>query len=570
MPPRRDDEFRASVRGAATRSDAGDRPAGVIGLHRSAQTVSDAELVNGATELPDMRQHAGRFEFLTIVGEGGLGVVWLARDRQLHRFVAIKQLRGAAMTDRGRLRLQREAVMLGSLPHPNIVTVFDLIEDAAGLQLVMEFVSGAPSERESTYLKEWPDPAVTLEVRALRERFSVRQTIGLGLALAAALSHAHKRSIYHRDVKPANILLDADDRAKLVDFGIGKLQNADEPASAASSPATARNVTHDGTTLGTHDYGSPEQLAGASRGDACDDVHGLGKTLLFACTGDTKLPADERLASLGPILAKAIAPRTDRYSTVDLFCAALQQAADILDRPAAPAPILAWPRRRWPLATTVLCVIAAGTVIAAIIGTQPDPTRGPALDRIKELEDEKLKREEEQRIAAEAAAAQAVARREQEFVDDMANYFKSVSTTTAELNEIDVALTGYPVFMSSGSRDNAKSALERIRSGWKRLAGYKEDDLRYLTPCVDFIRQHRDRALVLITNPKGETLGLPQKYKDAARELIKYAQDNPTAVPESLWGTSLAHENKIFSEVIDSVCGFLSIHSPVDKGSLCP
>ena len=198
-----------------------------------------------------------RYEIGRELGRGGYSVVYLARDRELDTDVALKLLvPPPAAAQVARERMRREVQAVRGLSHANIVAVFDFLEDGPWSFIVMEYVCG-------------PD----LQVRvAERGRLDADAAVRLGRDVAGALSAAHRHGILHRDVKPQNILLDPDGRARLTDFGSAKLDGQ-------------LGVTGSGTLAGTLAYTAPEVLAGR-RGDARADVYALGLTLYYALTGE--------------------------------------------------------------------------------------------------------------------------------------------------------------------------------------------------------------------------------------------------------------------------------------------
>src|SRR6266542_2847706 len=207
-----------------------------------------------------------RYEIAQEIGRGGFSVVYRARDRSVGADVAIKLLVPPPAAARlARERLRREVQVVRQLSHPNIVAVYDVADDGAWSFVVMEYVPG-------------PDLAVRVRERG---PLDAAATALLGREVAAALEAAHRRGILHRDVKPQNILLAPDGRARLTDFGSARL-------------AGLETVTQTGGLVGTVDYAAPEQLAG-DRGDARVDEYALGVTLYYALTGE--LPA--RVASRG-------------------------------------------------------------------------------------------------------------------------------------------------------------------------------------------------------------------------------------------------------------------------------
>ncbi|MFN7932413.1 MAG: serine/threonine-protein kinase [Bryobacteraceae bacterium] len=134
----------------------------------------------------------GPYEILSLLGEGGMGAVWKARDTRLGRVVALKVLSSDSISDSARQRLMQEARAASVLQHPNIVTLHDVGSDNGTDYLVMEFVAGE-----------------TLEARLRNGPLAVHEIISLGKTLALALAHAHEQGIVHRDLKPGNIMLSA-------------------------------------------------------------------------------------------------------------------------------------------------------------------------------------------------------------------------------------------------------------------------------------------------------------------------------------------------------------------------
>lgn len=200
----------------------------------------------------------GSYELIRQLGEGGMAQVYLARDIRLGREVAVKVLdRQLGARPGFRERFLREARVAAALDHPNIVPLYDFSEsDPLHLYLVMPFVSGGSLQDR---LKEAP--------------FSVDQVATYGAQIADALEYAHLRGVVHRDVKPANMLLHADGRLLLSDFGLAKI------LSASARPAAPRNHPD----AGTPEYMAPEQING--RSDERSDIYALGVVLYLLLTG---------------------------------------------------------------------------------------------------------------------------------------------------------------------------------------------------------------------------------------------------------------------------------------------
>ncbi|HET9950278.1 MAG TPA: protein kinase, partial [Candidatus Eisenbacteria bacterium] len=212
----------------------------------------------------------GNYEIVAWHGAGGMGEIYRARDTRLDRIVAIKALPPAFASDpQRRGHFEREARLLAALNHPNIAAIYGL-EDAAGATyLVLEFVDGE-----------------TLAERLSRGALSARETLEIGIQVAAAIEAAHEREIVHRDLKPGNVMLDAKGAVKVLDFGLAK-GGAREDGSGAdlsASPTVALAGTAEGVILGTAPYMSPEQARGL-RVDRRSDVWAFGCVLFECLTG---------------------------------------------------------------------------------------------------------------------------------------------------------------------------------------------------------------------------------------------------------------------------------------------
>jgi len=219
----------------------------------------------------------GRYQTVARLGAGAFGEVFRARDSVLGRDVAIKRIRLEAFADPLQLeevkqRFLREAQVAARLRHPNIVAVHDIVSTGSTSLIVMELVEGE-----------------TLQARLrARERLDLPETLRLLGQVASALDHAHASQVVHRDVKPANIMIEPSGQVKVMDFGIAKLE-------------TAANLTSTGLIMGTPNYMSPEQARG-QKVDGRADLFSLA-CVLYECLGGTP---PFRAESVSGILVKIL------------------------------------------------------------------------------------------------------------------------------------------------------------------------------------------------------------------------------------------------------------------------
>ncbi len=255
---------RCALAGAATETDAGTAPA----HHHTPPSLAA------------VRAAFPQFEVIELIGAGGMGAVFKARQPKLDRLVALKLLaeplgKNPAFAE----RFNREARMLAKLSHPNIVSVFDFGEAGGFFYLLMEFVDG-----------------VNLRQAMRAGRFTPAQALEIVPKICEALQFAHEQGILHRDIKPENILLDQKGRVKIADFGIAKL------VGAAKADVT---LTASGASLGTPAYMAPEQIERPGEVDHRADIYSLGVVFYEMLTGELplgrfappskKTPLDERV-----------------------------------------------------------------------------------------------------------------------------------------------------------------------------------------------------------------------------------------------------------------------------------
>ncbi|HEU4941702.1 MAG TPA: protein kinase [Gaiellaceae bacterium] len=332
---------------------------------------------------------AGRYELLELIGKGGMSSVWKAHDRLLDRQIAIKVLHPQYTEDEEYVeRFRREARSVAQLSHPNIVTVIDRGEDAGRQFIVFEYVEG--ENLKELLGRTGPMP--------------VRDALVLALQMARALSFAHGRGLIHRDVKPQNVLLNADGQAKMTDFGIAR-------------EVDVQGVTITGTVLGTSEYIAPEQARG-QQVDAQTDVYSLGVVLYELLTGAVPYDGEnfvtvalkhvnepapnvlERRPDVPPRVATAVERAMakspdDRFDSMEELCHELEaclaeldpsseEATMIARRPIVPAGKQGRPRRRkrrlgilWPVVAVLAVLIVAALAALGALTLRDDDDGSP-------------------------------------------------------------------------------------------------------------------------------------------------------------------------------------------------
>ena len=306
MPPEQRDTFLASA--CADDSDVREQVRGMLKhaggrAERLGDSLLDdalASMVAAPAATPGgdalLRQligtRVGAYEFTDILGQGGMGVVYLARDVRLARTVAIKALPPGLSRHPLRMsRFVREAKILASLSHQNIATVYGLEESAGMKFLVMERVEGE-----------------TLARRLSRGALPIEEAIEVGREVAAGVEVAHAAGVIHRDLKPGNVMFKADGSVKVLDFGLAReLSRSSTPLEAtlagASSEQSEEKLTSEGSVLGTPGYMSPEQIRGKPV-DRRTDIFALGCILFECLTGQVAFPGETGADVIAGILER--------------------------------------------------------------------------------------------------------------------------------------------------------------------------------------------------------------------------------------------------------------------------
>ncbi|MCC5863549.1 MAG: tetratricopeptide repeat protein [Wenzhouxiangella sp.] len=372
---------------------------------RVEQALRLAELIEEATCAPALEGDAWRasglpsipgFELIELIGHGGMGSVFRARQLNPEREVAIKLIRADLVSDQASDRLVREAHLLGRLDHPGIARVYaagEVLDEGGRRQpwLAMELIEG-----------------VSLRAWLAEQPHSTPDVLAVFIRLAEAVQYAHQQGIIHRDLKPANVIVEADGRPRILDFGVARFTEVD--------PGQATTLLQPGELVGTLGYMAPEQLDG--RADTRSDVYALGVMLYQALAGSMPL----ELGSLGLIEALSRLAREEPRSlrslrpglSPELEAAVMHAIARHPDRRYASAaqfgedlarildhrPLLARPPGRWRatwlflrrhrLGVAVSAGIALAVIISAVVavhfGLREAEARAQAEQRSAQLE----------------------------------------------------------------------------------------------------------------------------------------------------------------------------------------
>jgi eukaryotic-like serine/threonine-protein kinase len=324
----------------------------------------------------------GVFQVLSLIGAGGMGEVYLARDSRLDRQVAIKILPQAFTADPERLsRFEREAKLLASLNHPNIASIFGFEAVGEKRFLVMELVEGE-----------------TLAEKLSRGPLPIGEALELSRQIAEGVEAAHEKGIVHRDLKPANVKITHAGNVKILDFGLAKVYQKEDPAPDLSqSPMLAKEMTQEGMILGTAAYMSPEQVKGKAV-DKRTDVWSFGCVLYECLAGKRAFEGETVAEKLAAILKEephwqALPIDTPR-EVMDLLHRCLRKdprdrlhdIADVrieiveaLSQPHAAQPVEARAvHQAWKIPVLILSVLFVGIIAAVItwhVRTPPSASR---------------------------------------------------------------------------------------------------------------------------------------------------------------------------------------------------
>jgi serine/threonine protein kinase/Tol biopolymer transport system component len=330
------------------------------------------------------------YEIIAPLGAGGMGEVYRARDLTLKREVAIKVLPAYWAREPDRLRrFELEAQSTAALNHPNIVSIFHVGEHEGAPYIVTELLQGE-----------------TLRDRLLRGPMRLQEVLNFGEEIAVGLAAAHGTGIIHRDLKPENLFLTQDGRAKILDFGLAKLTQA-QGASADDATVTYREATNPGQVLGTVGYMSPEQVRGAPA-DARSDIFAVGAILYEMLTGNRAFrkpssaetmaaivnedpPAISQTAQMAPpglqkIVNRCLAKNPElRFQHASDLAFALEALSDASSTATSPVRVSTASSRKpvWLAAVVGLVVLAAG-----LLFWWTRPPALPVVEAITQLTDD--------------------------------------------------------------------------------------------------------------------------------------------------------------------------------------
>jgi serine/threonine protein kinase/Tfp pilus assembly protein PilF len=310
-----------------------------------------------------MLERVGRYKIVCPLGKGAMGIVYLAEDAVLNRQVAVKTI-DLSIEDPQRRefllgRLLRDARAAAALSHPNIVAIYDVVQEGESAGIIMEYVAG---ENLGSYLSRTPVPDSSFTMQVVR-------------AMASALDYTHSRNVVHRDIKPANVMLDASNTPKITDFGIARITEG-------------VTTTMTGAVMGTIEYMAPEQIKGEAV-DGRADQFALGvvayrmlsghmlfgehsmATLAYKIVNESPAPVRSRNSGLplavDPVVAKALAKDAkDRYRNCTEFADALAGALKSVDLE-SPTIAIEIPRVTKEKQKSKIPVLALGAISAAAV-----------------------------------------------------------------------------------------------------------------------------------------------------------------------------------------------------------
>jgi tetratricopeptide (TPR) repeat protein len=499
-------DVRAEVEALLAQEDDSDHllrvPSRVPGVRSGLEQVLQA---NEPEPVPD---RIGRYSILGTLGQGGMGVVYLAQQEHPRREVALKVVRPGGMSPTLLRRFEHEASILGQLAHPGIAHIHE-----AGIADVR--IHGGPAVKCPFFALEYVRGA-TLGEYVERRRPSMRQRLGLLASICDAVHHAHQKGVIHRDLKPANILVDQNDQPKILDFGVARATDADVQITTLQTDV--------GQLVGTIPYMSPEQVAGDPRElDTRSDVYGLGvlgyqlltgqlphdvagKTIpeavrVIAQDDPTPLSSVDRVfrGDLDTIFAKALEKdRTRRYQSASDLAADIRRY--LSDQPVSARPVTTFYQLRKFARRNRLFVSAVAATFVFLCGALAYVT----VERNRARAAEQLAGQRRAEAVAQASKADAI----RQFLEDM---LASVDPTVARGR--DTALLKEVLDDAARRVDDEFAGQPEVRASLHDTIGHTY----LMIGLFDEAEEHARQELQL----RQEFLG--DQHADIARTLVRLA-----------------------------------------------
>ncbi|MHC4431830.1 MAG: protein kinase domain-containing protein [Planctomycetota bacterium] len=332
----------------------------VDSLFDSLGRADESDFASEASEPDLVGRTIGNFQIVEMIGRGGMGTVYLARDTKLKRSVAVKSIPSQLAADStARMRFRREAELLASLNHPNIAVIHEIVEEGDCAYLILEHV-----------------PGETLAERIAREPIGMQQAFSNAQQIADAVSAAHEKGIVHRDLKPGNIKITPEGRVKVLDFGLAKTY-------LGEGDSRETTVTGPGRVIGTPAYMSPEQARGKST-DQRADIWSFGCIMFQMLTAQLPFEGETATDMLARIIERdpdwqALPPDTpanirvlirrclekDPRRRLQHIADAALEIRETLNQPATAPPmtVAVKPQRITPAIAAAVVVILAGVAV---------------------------------------------------------------------------------------------------------------------------------------------------------------------------------------------------------------
>lgn len=313
--------------------------------------------------IEDVARLFPQFEIIEVLGRGGMGLVYKARQPQLDRFVALKILAPELSGDPAFAeRFLREAKALAQLSHPNIVSIFDFGKTGECFYLVMEYVDG---------MSLW-------ELEQRKKSLSPEEAFAIVPRICEALQYAHDEGVVHRDIKPGNILIDKKGRVKIADFGLAKM---------AGKTEDPFSLTQTSIAIGTPHYMAPEQMERPMEVDHRADIYSLGVVFYEMLTGQLPLghfpPPSERVqidVRLDEVVLRALAREPEqRYQKVSEIKESVEMISSMA-MPAADSPSVEsnGVSRKWAIAALVLFAFIGAAALSFFFHQGKEQVRAPS------------------------------------------------------------------------------------------------------------------------------------------------------------------------------------------------